>query len=453
MNHTPAAIHRQGGGVSVWHPESLDVDALLDAYSQRIAEGVLWLGHCIYVGLADDARCRDSGRVPLKAAYLRNVIGRHHLDAVRQAALEVGYVGRDPSYRAGSHSQSYWLLPPYDRAGVVQRELRNAGLRHNVSRWWEARRRATWQRIRAGDSPVSLAVATHLWRNLQRVRLDEGIDFADTPPAHRIAAEQLRQGDLWFTVDAHGRLHTNLTSLPRWLRSRLTVDGFRLVNVDISESQPLFLGLALALTTDRHESRGRGQGTGGTGTHPHHLMLDNTMLDSAPQFVGKSGRRRLPADMRRYLETVEARGLYRAVAGRLRATRDEVKRRVLAVFFDKPGHHNRVSRVMDELFPGVMAAMRQAKWGDYRRLAHFAQRIESAFMFGRVMPRIMAARLDLFVGTIHDSILTTAGDAEFVREVMLDEFARLGLQPQVNVEPCSGACCGKKFFGRGVKTA
>jgi hypothetical protein len=30
--------------------------------------------------------------------------------------------------------------------------------------------------------------------------------------------------------------------------------------------------------------------------------------------------------------------------------------------------------------------------------------------------------------------LTTAGDAEFVRQVMLDEFARLGLKPQVKVE-------------------
>ena len=81
-----------------------------------------------------------------------------------------------------------------------------------------------------------------------------------------------------------------------------------------------------------------------------------------------------------------------------------------------------------------MQAMRRFKRQGYRRLAHFAQRIESAFMFGRVVPRIMELRPGLFVGTIHDSILTTAGDAQLVRQVMLDEFARLGLSPQVKVE-------------------
>jgi hypothetical protein len=450
MDYLTPRVNGRQAGVSVWHPESLDVDALLDAYGQRVAEGVLWLGHCVYVGLADDARCRDTGRIHLQAAYLRNVLGRHHVAAVQQAAAEAGYIGRDPSYRAGSHSQSYWILPPYDRAAPVRQEIKNAALRHNIVRWQEARRRATWQRIRAADSPVSPAVAMHLSRNLQRVRLDEHIDFADTPPAHRIAAEQLQQGDLWFTVDAFGRLHTNLTSLPRWLRSHLTVENERLVNVDIGESQPLFLVIALAVAEEARErtgTRGRGPEAGDKGTGPaHHLMLDKVMLDNRPLLAGKidreakAFREALPADMRRYLETVEARGLYQAVAGKLGVTRNEIKRRVLAVFFDKPEHRNRVSRVLDELFPGVMAAMRQAKRGDYRRLAHFAQRIESRFMFGRVVPRIMAARPALFVGTIHDSILTTAGDADFVRSVMREEFARLGLRPQVNVERCPGTC-------------
>ena len=112
----------------------------------------------------------------------------------------------------------------------------------------------------------------------------------------------------------------------------------------------------------------------------------------------------------------------------------------MIVFFDQPGHRNAVSAVLDQLFPTVMEAMRRFKRQDYRRLAHFAQRIESAFMFGRVVPRIMALRPDLFIATIHDSILTTAGDAEFVRHVMRDEFARLGLSPQVKLEPCCRAC-------------
>ncbi|MGA2062457.1 MAG: hypothetical protein ABSG67_18395 [Thermoguttaceae bacterium] len=166
-------------------------------------------------------------------------------------------------------------------------------------------------------------------------------------------------------------------------------------------------------------------------------MLDNTMLDKNPQLAGKLDRRRLPADVRRYLELCEARGLYQAVADRLGKTREEAKRSVMVAFYDRPSHCNAVSMVLTELFPNVMEAMRRIKRGDYRRLAHFAQRIESAFMFGRVVPRIMELRPDLFVSTIHDSILTPVGEVEFVQQVMLDEFARLGLSPQVKMELCS----------------
>jgi hypothetical protein len=160
------------------------------------------------------------------------------------------------------------------------------------------------------------------------------------------------------------------------------------------------------------------------------------MMDTHPQLVGKVNRDDLPADLCRYLELCEARGLYQFVGDWLERSRDEAKRGVMVVYFDKPGHHNAVSRVLNELFPTVMATMRRMKEGDYRRLAHFAQRNESAFMFGRVVSRIMTEWPDLFISTIHDSILTTSGDEEFVRGIMLDEFARLGLSPQVKVEPC-----------------
>lgn len=450
---------RQAGGVSVWHPDNLDVDALVESYGQRVGEGVLWLGHCIYTGLADDARCRDTGRVPLKAEYLRNVIGRHHVDAVRKAALEAGYVDRDRSYRAGDRSQAYWILPPYDRAGLLRRQITEGGLRHNIRKWCEARRRETWQRIQSNETPVDAAVCEHLWQNLLRVQIDGAIDFGeDFHPAHQVAVERIREGEFRFTVDDYGRIHTNLTNFPKALRRHLSVDGERLANVDISESQPLFMGLAIVKSNGEpataEEDKATRQ-TKGRRVAPTTFMMDHTMMDKDHQHGGPIDRRRLPNDLRRYLELCEARGLYQAVADRLGKTREEAKKGVMVVFFDKPWHRNGVSLVLDEMAPTVMEKMRRAKRQDYRRLAHFAQRIESAFMFGRVVPRIMDQRPDLFVATIHDSILTMAADAPFVRQVMLDEFARLGLLPQVKIEhyltasedrtdPIRGPCCHEK---------
>jgi len=161
------------------------------------------------------------------------------------------------------------------------------------------------------------------------------------------------------------------------------------------------------------------------------------MMDKDTLLGGGFDSKGLPADLRRSLELCEARGLYQTVADGLGKTRDEAKHSVMVVFFDKPWHRNAGSAVLDQRFPTVMRAMRRIKQEDYCRLAHFAQRIESAFMFGRVVSRIMELRPELFISTIHDSILTTAKDAAFVQQVMLDEFARLGLSPQVKVELCS----------------
>jgi hypothetical protein len=161
--------------------------------------------------------------------------------------------------------------------------------------------------------------------------------------------------------------------------------------------------------------------------------------------VGEIDRGRLPADLLAYRELCEARGLYQTVADRLGKTRDEAKKSIMVVFFDKPWHRNAVFAILENLFPTVMGTMRRIKSGDYRRLAHLAQGIESRFMFGRVVPWIMELRPDLFIGTIHDSVLTSAADGCFVRQVMLDEFARLGLSPQVKLKPCSGEADGEKI--------
>lgn len=438
MNSTPQQVARQAGGVLVWHPDTLDVDALVERYGQRVAEGVLWLGHCVYAGLANDARYRDAGRVPLQTVYLRDVVGRHLLDAVREAAAQAGYVERDRSYRAGDRSQAYWILAPYDCARLVRWPIMDAGLCYRIARWRESRRREMWQRIRREETPVDAAVCDHLWRNLRRVRIDGQIDFGTAfHPAHQVAAEHIQAGELWFTVDDFGRIHTNLTNLPRLLRCDLTVNGQRLANADIGESQPLFVGLAIAWGRNGRETDGQGEGRQGKGSHgPAYHMLDSIMLDKGSYLVGELERRRLPTDLRCYLESCESRGLYQAVADRLGKTRDEAKKKIMTVFFDKPWHRNAVSAVLDELFPTVMDAMREIKRPDYRRLAHLAQRIESAFMFGRIVPRIMEERPHLFISTIHDSVLTTAGEGQFVRQVMLDEFTRLGLSPQVKVEEC-----------------
>lgn len=141
-------------------------------------------------------------------------------------------------------------------------------------------------------------------------------------------------------------------------------------------------------------------------------------------------------DIRQYVQLCERGELYRFVERRLPVNLDynTLKRRVLSTLYDKDSHRNAVYTVLDEHFPSLMRFVRREKRGDYRRLAHVAQRAESQFMFGRVVPRLMRERPDLFVATIHDSILAPEESAEYVRAVMLAEFAKLGVAPTVRIE-------------------
>jgi hypothetical protein len=128
--------------------------------------------------------------------------------------------------------------------------------------------------------------------------------------------------------------------------------------------------------------------------------------------------------------------LYRFIESRLPAplAYPVLKQRILATLYDRDCHRNVIYNVMDEAFPTLMARIREMKREDYRRPAHLAQRTESAFIFGRVVSRLLREHPDLFITTIHDSIMTTAGDEEVVRGVMLDEFAQLGVHPTVRIE-------------------
>jgi hypothetical protein len=427
----------RGNPQTVWCPENLALDDL--PIPRRIAEGVLLLGSFVFEQMATDARYRDTGRVPLKTVYLRLIVGRHHLDEIRDTAKRIGYVDRDPSYRAGFNAQTYGILEPYASAPLVQRELRDAGLCRNLRAWREQRRQKIWDCVRRDETPVAGEVVEHLWRHLQRVRFDGEIDFdEDFHPAHQIAVDQLRHGDFRITVDDFGRIHTNLTNFKSELRANLSVDGQKLVNVDIGESQSLFIGLAMSsVRTDEGKNRNRGHEDRREAQpgNAHH-MLDSNMLDKPTSPDWHLNRSCLPNDVNLYLRLCEGRGLYQKVADELGTTRDQAKRKVLAAFFDTPSHRNRVHDVLDSLFPSMMALMGQLKRDDYRRLAHFAQRTESGFMFGRVLPRLMTERPELFVATIHDSVLTVAENGEYVRQVMLDEFTKLGVRPIVRVEIC-----------------
>jgi hypothetical protein len=63
-----------------------------------------------------------------------------------------------------------------------------------------------------------------------------------------------------------------------------------------------------------------------------------------------------------------------------------------------------------------------------------AQKAEVSFVIFGVCERIRQERPECWVTTIHDSVLCLPDDGEYVRGVMLAEFAKLDVNPRLEVK-------------------
>jgi hypothetical protein len=207
-----------------------------------------------------------------------------------------------------------------------------------------------------------------------------------------------------FVADKFSRrIHTNLTQLKRELRAGLRVAGEPLVQIDIKNSQPLFIGLAA---------------------------------------------RRMGVDDRRYLELCQV-DLYQHLADQGGWTRSQVKEQLTqaALFASNGSPHQRlpVKQLFDAQFPKMATFIHYMKDGKkteanpkpHNKLAKLAQKTEANFViYDGVCERIRRERPDCWLGTIHDSLLMLPGDVDYGLAVMRAEFAKLGVEPRLVPEPC-----------------
>ena len=85
------------------------------------------------------------------------------------------------------------------------------------------------------------------------------------------------------------------------------------------------------------------------------------------------------------------------------------------VFFGKVRETGRVTQLFARDFPTVYEAVCDLKRKDYTQMAYLLQAHESKLMIDLIARRILAELPGAFVGTIHDSIMTTPDRAEAVR--------------------------------------
>lgn len=376
----------------------------------------------------------EQGYSRLKWEYLERVVGRDRIFKLRLRLLQREVIEWDPTIVRGAKCQGFRIRSPYreqrwelvtctdERLNRRIRALRADGAVAPLAVH-------DWLTARFDDLAFDLDRAREIVGPLQPDR--EFLECGRTVEEYReILADQcqaLADGMGETTVCRFGRFHSPVTRLHRALRPCLSVDGRPLVELDVANSQPLFLGLVA-----REYFRSR--------------MAQKRLLARTFGPTGGVYRygRRAPATgpapvagVERYIEVCEQGWFYESLM-RPGDDRDEFKRDLFHQVFFGANTARKPRPLRDRfrsMYPEVFEVLTALKRTDYKRSAWVLQNAEATLVIGAICGRLMRERPGLTVFTVHDSFLVAAEDVAFVRAVVQDEFGRRGVKVRVRVKP------------------
>ncbi|WP_164102242.1 hypothetical protein [Candidatus Laterigemmans baculatus] len=370
--------------------------------------------------------------VPVKRKHISPVfIPQDAYKPVRNFLIESGQVECDGYYTAGNKSFGYKLAEHLLQEPSTVVLAKKSVLRHKLTKYHEKMKRLQ------SFQPVH----QHLRGWLERLEIDRdaAVDFLDYrrqqeewgAPSELLAKKsqqrylhahasvtRIADGDFFFVGDKkYGRLHSNVTNLETELRPFLRLEGRQLVNIDIANSQPLFLCVLM----------GRYRGD----------LVSHCEVGKKSEDLDLVASLLTEPDVREYARLCQNGRIYEELADGKVGSRREVKESFFAevLFGDTRGKRgSRQLREFTRRFPTVRMVIDEVKRRDYRHLAHTLQRVESGFVLHRVCKRLADEHPGVPLFTIHDSIMTLPGFVNIVRDVLIEEFNCLGLSPMLRKE-------------------
>ena len=215
---------------------------------------------------------------------------------------------------------------------------------------------------------------------------------------HSTRLNAIIDGFLFFKRnETNGRLDTNLTSLPSYLRPYIISDE-KLVNLDIKNSQPYFL---------------------------YAMIKDNPDINTE--------------EIQRFGELVISGTLYEAMMERYRLvkgyirTRAQMKHMMYRIFFSKNQSYQKEKDFLGSMFPSIMAFINQTNRIQNNTLAIRLQRMESHSVLDVIMPLLQSEGMAPY--TIHDSFICMESEAARIREVFVQKLSELyGIAPAMHMD-------------------
>ena len=203
------------------------------------------------------------------------------------------------------------------------------------------------------------------------------------------SVECINNKHIFYHFDAYGRMHTNYTILKSFIRKNcLMIDGEETCEIDIQNSQPLFLS----------------------------------------KLIQESDSRWVREDEFELFRELTTNGYYYQYV--MEKTGEEDKRKVkemtYKVLFGRNVANSKSDKFFKTLFPTIhnFIKLYKKEHGDYKILAYDLQKAESNLIFNKMIKTIMNLYPEIKIITIHDSIVVQKKYRDIVNNIFQNEISK-----------------------------
>jgi hypothetical protein len=394
-HNVPQHRERECEGVVVWVRGLSELRSVVPAS---------WRGRRFYslVAVLDLVQKRTFARGgdvfwPVGRDSLAKVVGSESARRALMILSDAGFIERDETAVRGK--QCYGArLSSYAARLPLEREVLPAAI---------AKRAAFHERERVQSALSRHPAHRYVWASLQSVTLHEAharcaprfsveVDVQARRAAHwEFCVSQIEQRNWHFSCDrTAGRLHHNVTGMPRELRGFVLLDGMQCVETDIACCQPLLM----------------------------HRLYPRTSVES-----------------KRFAELVSSGQFYEEIgraSGCVWADRQGLKRSVFSqVLYGRVRPDAPTWRAFENLFPELAHRILEIKRDGYWKLAVENQRIEADIVVRTVVARLAVELPGVPVLTVHDSLVVPRARAEEAQQILRDEVHKAtGVAPLVTLK-------------------
>lgn len=315
----------------------------------------------------------DIKNVPLYSPTLQKTYGmKYHL--LLEYLIENGIIEQIGNYSTDKGtSNQYKLLIPLDEVKIYQSRDYVFNKNHRIH--LEEKKKS----ICDEKSPIPIPIRKKLLADLQSVTInnyDDAINLLDeTLQGNRrkylknlIMLTKLKDEDIFWKSDEHGRFHSNLTSLMKEIREKyLLIDGEPILSLDIKTSQPFFLA---------------------------QMLKREWLVNSDPE-------------IQQFIRLVETGDLYDHFSQRypdMFTDRKSVKPMVFKCLFDEKNYNHLYKELFKSEFPYVYDFIEYYHVNYGEPLWKTLQRMESQLIFGKIYQSIIKEINGIKLFTVHDSI-------------------------------------------------